>query len=146
MRAEKHFWSKVNRAGPDECWLWTAATYDGGYGHYWDGEDMMPAHRAAYQYEHDEEPDDVVMHTCDNPACVNPAHLVSGTQADNMQDASEKDRCGKPDSKLTEDDVREIRNKYEAGGVTYPELASEYGVHKTTIGWIVRRESWTHVD
>jgi len=150
MRDESEFWNKVDRQGPEDCWMWQAATYDGGYGHYWNGSDMMPAHQAAYFYEHGEKPDDIIMHLCDEPGCVNPSHLAAGDQEENMSDASNKGRMANgeshPDAELTEDDVRKIRKKYKAGGVTYSELAEEYDVHETTIGWIVRRKSWQHVD
>ncbi|ATN90877.1 HNH endonuclease [Gordonia phage Lysidious] len=88
----------------------------------------------------------VVRHRCDNPPCINPAHLIVGDQLDNVRDAVERNRHAHGEThgraKLTEADVRAIRS---ARGMTYPELAAQYGVTRYTIGRIVRRERWAGV-
>lgn len=48
-------------------------------------------------------------------------------------------------SRLTENDVLNLRKRYEQGGVTQYQLADEYGVHQTTINLIVRRKKWKHI-
>ena len=87
-----------------------------------------------------------VCHHCDNPACVNPIHLFLGTPADNIADAVSKGRIHKGErcwqAKLTEEQVRSIRVRYVAGGVTQQELADEYGVSQTAVGLIVRHKNW----
>ena len=95
----------------------------------------------------------MVLHKCDNPACVNPEHLYLGDNEQNMADASERGSLGKgrspgesnAKSKLTEQEVLEIRAKYE-DGATQAELAEEYDVSRPNVGKIVRREAWTHLD
>ena len=88
----------------------------------------------------------VVRHTCDNPQCVNPAHLVLGTQQDNIRDKVERDRQQKgeavPNSKLTAERVLAIRARVRDD---YATLATEFGVSKQTICDIMARRSWRHV-
>lgn len=88
----------------------------------------------------------VVRHTCDNLHCVNPAHLVLGTQAENMQDKVERGRQqkeeGVPSAKLTSEAVMQIRARTRDD---YATLATEFGVSKQTICDIMARRSWRHV-
>lgn len=83
----------------DGCWLWQAGSYPRGYGMVNLGRDVRGkqfttyAHRVAYVLANGPiEPGQVVMHTCDVPACVNPAHLVLGSQGDNIRDCFAKGR------------------------------------------------------
>ena len=94
------FHTKYQKA--DGCWLWQAGKYPRGYGMVNVGRDRLGfqftsyAHRVAYVLAHGDIPEGgVVMHSCDVPACVNPAHLKLGTQADNLRDASLKGRLPK---------------------------------------------------
>lgn len=88
-----------------------------------------------------------VMHTCDNPGCINPAHLKLGTHADNMQDKKNKGRAPRGEdagrSKLTEKQVIEIRGL--AAIIQYRLLAAQYGVSVPTIKDIVSRKIWKHI-
>lgn len=78
-----------------ECNIWTGAKQTNGYGAAW-FKKQVTAHRAMYELTHGPlDPGLVVMHTCDNPACINPAHLVTGTQIDNMIDRDNKLRGAK---------------------------------------------------
>lgn len=97
MSIEDRWWQKVAEAGPDECWLWTASTDKNGYGRFQeptpDGQRHIRAHRWAYLHFVGPIPDGlVVMHRCDNPPCVNPAHLTIGTLIDNNADKVAKGR------------------------------------------------------
>ena len=93
----------------------------------------------------------IVRHTCDNPRCINPEHLVLGTQLDNIRDRTERNRQAKGEqqglSKLTAAQVLDIRERYvpKSKDSNQRALAKLYGVTHTTIGRIVRGEYWKHV-
>jgi Autographiviridae HNH endonuclease len=84
----------------------------------------------------------VVMHSCDNPSCVNPDHLSIGSQRANIVDSMLKGRY----RKLGPDEVREIRDRYAAGDVLQRELADEFGVSQRAISMIVLRQKWEVVS
>lgn len=90
-----------------------------------------------------------VCHFCDNPPCVNPAHLFIGTRSENMHDAGRKgsmrrDTRGMNNgrAKLTPDTVEDIRTKY-AAGISQDRLAALFGIGQTQVSRIVRREHWS---
>ncbi|MBK7086996.1 MAG: HNH endonuclease [Flavobacteriales bacterium] len=99
----------------DGCWLWHGTKHAYGYGVFLlPGDVPVRAHRYAYERVHGPIPDGlVVMHSCDNPPCVNPAHLSLGTRDDNNRDMSQKrrNRSGATHhwTKLTDEQVQEIR-------------------------------------
>jgi hypothetical protein len=108
------------------------------------------AHRVAYMEHFGPIPEGkVVMHTCDNPACVNPEHLKVGTQADNIADKVKKGRQAKGtligSAKLNEKQVSEIRDLYAKGGETHQSLAKVFGVSRSLITAILNRKWWAHV-
>ena len=153
---EARYWAKVDRRGPDECWLWTGKTGKG-YGQIWLGYNanrgvvMGWAHRVAWELAHGASPGEMhVRHKCDNPPCQNPAHLELGTHLDNMRDMVERQRYttvygshhGK--SKLTEDDIRTIRAMFRAGQ-NQRAIGRHFGVTSANIGYIVNGVTWKHV-
>lgn len=81
----ERFWSKVDKSG--DCWLWTAAKYSNGYGHFGiDAERGAIAHRYAWEQIVGPIPSDLVLdHTCHERACVNPAHLRHATIKQNIE-------------------------------------------------------------
>lgn len=149
-----YFWSKVDVLGPSDCWLWRAALAGSGYGIYASGrlgKRRVYAHRYAYELTHGAIPEGMFcLHKCDNPQCVNPAHLDIGTCADNLQDMVSKGRSSRGErrwcAKLTVESVREIRERYAKGSVSFVALANQYGVTSGAVQMAVKRVTWRHVE
>lgn len=145
------FWPKVDRRGPDDCWEWIAARQPNGYGKLSiNGKEWEYAHRIAFHLLCDEELDGrIVMHDCDNKACVNPAHLSAGSHSENTSDAVERQGMNQGErngqTKLTEDKVREMRRLYAKTDVTTYDLADRYGVSQDAAACAIRGDTWGHV-
>jgi len=128
------------------CWLWRGSRHGKGYGHFRVGGDIHKAHRIAYEIFRGSVSDGLlVCHACDNPACVNPAHLWLGTNDENLDDRQRKHRQahGERHSRavLTESDVLAIRGAVEPIVV----LAERYGVTLSTIRHAKLGLSWKHL-
>jgi hypothetical protein len=127
------------RADLPPCWIWTGARRPDGYGQLKVRGRTFAAHRLAWQWENGRDPGDaMVLHSCDNRACVNPAHLRLGTNADNMRDMVERSRGG---IALAAEEVVHIIMSPASGA----SLARFYGVTSTTIYLIRRRRKWQHL-
>jgi len=133
-----------------DCWLWTGFRNAQGYGEFHFRGHARGAHRVAYRLFVGEIPrGHFVCHHCDVPACVNPSHLFTGTQKDNMRDAAGKGRIvvprlrGErvPGAKLTPQLVRYVRES----PLGCRKLAKELGVCKTSIKNIRTGKTWAHV-
>lgn len=137
---EQRFWSKVVKQGPDECWIWTGQLVGSeGYGRIC----RTPAHRVSYELFVGPVPASInVLHHCDNPPCVNPAHLFLGTHADNMADMTSK---GRQRSKLTAAQIPAIR-RAAAEGITQEDIAKSHGVTQATISRIISGAQWAYVS
>lgn len=91
---DDRFWEKVDISGADDCWAWLGATLTSGYGSFHLKGKSCTAHRLAYILTVGEIADGLhIRHKCDNPICCNPAHLETGTHADNMRDMAERGRA-----------------------------------------------------
>ena len=135
------------------CDIYKGAKDKNGYG--WQRKHgQRKAHRAAWVEHNGSIPCGMwVLHTCDNPSCVNPDHLFLGTAKDNSDDMRAKGRENypghslpgelNPNRKLTQEQVDYIRSVYKWG--MGPKLAKEFGVHPFTINRIVRGEKWREV-
>lgn len=154
----ERFWSHVD-CDSGWCWEWTGSRNAFGYGCFMPSGagQLVLAHRYSWSLASGRDPGDAkVLHACDNPACVRPAHLFLGTIADNSADMIAKGRARHPrgsenhESKLTETQVTEIRRIYRRGrkntpGPHAPELAERYDVSVALIYDIVKRRTWRHV-
>lgn len=152
----ERFWRNVEKGAEDECWLWTGLATEDGYGRISVDGAYMGAHRFSYELHREAIPvGKQACHSCDNPPCVNPAHLWLGTQAENMRDMARKGRANltpamvgekHTNAKLNRDEVIAIRRLKREKGLTHAELANMYGVCFQLISKIVLRKAWTHVE
>lgn len=157
-RTEDRFWSNVDKsAGDDGCWNWTRAKF-----HYGHGATTVVcgklakqfhAHRLAWAYVHNEPVADnrdgkFLLHSCDNPSCVNPKHLRFGTQKENMQDRVDRGRSGKgesnPRNKITEATAIHILHLFRSG-VKTKAIVEQTGVSKRAVQHIIYRTGWKHL-
>jgi hypothetical protein len=148
MQMSDRFWSKVDKTG--QCWLWRSAIGGSGYGFFWIGGAKRSeyAHRLAWMSANGKVTIPVgmvIMHSCDNKLCVNPAHLSLGTPIDNKQDSVRKGRHAHGETnlgggKLSRADADRIRSLM--GVVTSPALAREYAVNKSTVLAIWHGKIW----
>lgn len=95
------FWAKVDIKGPAECWEWTGSRKPAGYGEIYFGGGPALAHRVSVILDGRDPAGHEVCHACDNPPCVNPAHLFLGSHEDNMRDAAAKGRTRSPGAGAT---------------------------------------------
>lgn len=98
---DERFHEKYQKVPFSGCWLWTGALDTDGYGMIAVGRGPKAAHRISWILHKGEIPlQQHVLHHCDIPCCVNPAHLFLGTHADNMKDGAKKGRIKPPDWRL----------------------------------------------
>jgi hypothetical protein len=93
IATETRFWAKVQKTEAG-CWLWTGCTNHAGYGLFALRHGKLAiAHRYAWTLDGRAIACGMnLCHSCDNPACVNPAHLWLGTQQENIRDCVAKGR------------------------------------------------------
>ena len=141
------FWSKVKVGRPNVCWPWnTTATNEHGYGIFKPrkGEAVVKAHRFAWSLANGPIPADaIIMHSCDNPPCCNPAHLAVGTQADNVADMHGKGRR-EYRSKLTSADLHDIRARC-ADGEPHDSVAADYQITKSYVSMLAAGKRGTSI-
>jgi len=140
------FWEKVNKT--QTCWLWTACKDSWGYGEFRYKGKNIKASRFSYQLHYGKIPKNkFVLHTCDNPSCVNPGHLWLGTQSDNMKDMAIKKRQlykgeDNKNSKLTKVDIEKIRNLYKNTNLTKADIGRLFSISDVHAGRIINNKIW----
>ena len=139
------------------CWLWAGAERSNGYGMINVDGVSKAAHRLVWEVYRGQIPKGsgphgtCVLHHCDTPTCVNPAHLFLGTNRDNVRDRVAKKRSAdargelNPNSKLTDDEVRQIRALLKMGAVQSG-VATFYGVTAALISRIKGGARWAHLE
>ena len=154
---DQRFWRYVQPAS-DGCWHWQGAVNEHGYGvigRAGRGTGLVKAHRLSYEIATGLRlrRDQLVCHHCDNPRCVNPAHLFVGTPRDNVIDMWRKGRgflpprlpgSRNPSAKLDERRIHEVFRLRHQGLTTY-EIADVFAMSKTAICAVLNRKTWRHV-
>ena len=148
------FWERVEAQtiiDDNGCHIFTGSKDDCGYGRIHKDKKLVRVHRVVYEKIHGWIAKGlVIMHSCDNPACINPEHLSSGTHTDNMQDMSKKNRkyvhigSSHGMAKLTETDIPIIRKRL-FNGDTCISIAKDYEVSEGMIRHIKNNRAWRHV-
>jgi hypothetical protein len=146
----ERFWPKVVKS--DGCWEWSGAINPFGYGLFQIGHGdphYRGAHRVSWQMHNGPIPDGkLVCHHCDNRRCVRPDHLFLGTIQDNIRDRDAKARQARGErsasSKLTKDQVVEIRHRHRAGA-KIRDLAIEFRMSYPAISDITGGRKWRHL-
>ena len=162
MTTEQRFWAKVKKT--PHCWVWTASKRHKGYGAFCyrvDGKIRQDrAHRYSWLIHKGQIPAGLcVLHTCDNPACVNPSHLFLGTKAENNTDMRSKGRNvaagGKTpiplckykrgvdhyNCKLSPQLVCEIKS-WRAKGLSFSQLSHMFGIAPSHAWRITKGKQW----
>lgn len=146
---EDRFWAYVQKGNPDECWLWNGTVRNNGYGAVNFQYKAYAAHRVSYFIANGRWPSQCVLHSCDNPPCVNPAHLRDGSIKENVQDAL--DRGQHPigerthNALLKNSDIKEIWRMIWAG-MNNTEIAQHFPVTRDTISLIRCGKRWKQVS
>jgi len=146
---QKRFWVKVNKCSLDECWNWLAYLDKDGYGYFNVNLASRKAHRVAYVLAHGGlKTSLLVCHSCDNPSCVNPAHLWAGTSRQNIDDMVIKSRSLigtiNPKAKLTKTKVRHIL-KLSQKGMFATVITKIIGCNRRTVSNILTGKQWSSV-
>ena len=141
--------------GPDACWPWKGTRDRDGYGKVWcEGRTWRATHLAMTVAGRPVPEGMWALHRCDNPPCVNPAHLFAGTHRDNMIDAASKGRCASPSpqaraasratkAKFTDSQVLEMRAMWDSG-LFATAIARKFGADNRTV-WYCLHTGWKHL-
>jgi len=146
--------SRIEFDWSTECWNWTMYRNEDGYGRLsWNGR-LRSAHRLSkYLYgeitwKQFKDKSLVLMHTCDNPPCINPYHLKIGTQLENIADRVKKGRCARGEkkwsSKMKDPDVILLRELWDLR-YSAEELSEIFNIAVPTVKQIAYRQKWKHL-
>ncbi len=146
---EERFWSKVIvTANAERCWEWQGSIVSGGYGGASYKNKSIRAHVLAWYFTYRKFPTKFLLHSCDNPPCVNPNHLREGTHQQNMDDAVKRNRFPKGEAsylaKLTNEKVIQIRELLKTK-ITQTAIALQFGIDQSTVSYIKSGRNWRHV-
>lgn len=155
----KRFWNYVDRKSNSECWNWKAGKFKNGYGQFRLLSKKIRAHRLSYSLTFGQIPEHLIIrHTCDNPKCVNPRHLITGTHKQNADDRRDRFRTAygvtknksmpgekNPAAKLTKADVECILLLIK-NGINCKIIAAQYMVCLTTIRNIRDKKTWQQIQ
>lgn len=152
-RIEFHGWDEVSGPLKTPCWVYRKGhSSRNGYGSVrFEGKTHM-AHRVSYLHFYGAIPENLLIrHACDNPPCINPKHLSTGTVKDNTRDMLERGRHVPPRGEmngnaiLTDELVWDILDRRVETDLSYVGLAEEFGMSMSMIAFICQGKRWVHV-
>jgi hypothetical protein len=151
LKRTRPFWEWVDKSGgPDACWPWTGQRNPDGYGKVTVTRRSLRAHRRAYELATGVEPGaQWVLHSCDNPPCCNPAHLLLGDHALNVAHRTQRGRNRPPkgaangQAKLTDAQARLIYQRRIAGE-SRKSIAADFGIDPSLVTYIAQGKVWSH--
>lgn len=131
-----------------DCWIWKGTRMhkkNFNYGVFKVYGKQTLAHRVSYALYKEEIPDGMfVLHSCDNPPCVNPNHLRIGTIKDNNRDRSIRGRS--PLEKLTRDEVKEIRESLANKSLNNKQISKKYNISYSYVSSIKHYRVWKDIS
>lgn len=147
---KRRFYNGKFRKHASGCWVWTAFRNRDGYGAIGKGgrnSGYHLAHRASWMIHRGRIPKGLlVLHSCDNPACVNPAHLHLGTASQNSLEMAQRNRQAQGEqtrrNRLTWEQVRNIRRLLKTKLLNHVQIARAYEVRRETIWEIAHQKTW----
>jgi predicted XRE-type DNA-binding protein len=148
LKTAEEWFSEKYSVQSTGCWEWESGR---GYPMFWVGDGYQKAGRYIWEKTHGVRlsSKQFVCHRCDNPRCVNVAHLFIGSQDDNMKDMASKNRrkgrCKGADNgrtKITKEIAEEIKSLYSAGSVSQQNIADKFSISQPHVSEIIRGVSW----
>jgi hypothetical protein len=133
-----------------DCLEWTMGRMSNGYGFTLINKKLTKTHRLALILEGVDVTDKMVLHSCDNKVCCNPAHLRVGTHQENMDDMKKRNRQNSirgskcHSASTDEETVKEIRRLYD-NGTSQAQIRKDFGLGANAVFKIVHRKTWTHI-
>lgn len=148
MTLEERFITKIHKTA--SCWNWIAGKGWNGYGRFKFQGKMIKAHRFSYLLYIGDIPENMlILHSCNNRACVNPEHLLLGNHTQNMQHRQESNRQVQGEkhhqAKLTDKKVKEIRKLYSSQKISQKKLSEKYNIGTTQISRIINNQNWRNL-
>ena len=152
---EARFWAKVSIADAADCWEWQAHLNNRGYGQFNIGSNrLVLAHRFSYQLAHGDFPESLdVLHSCDNPKCVNHNHLFLGDAKMNVADMMAKGRARMVNptfgsknnlAKINEQIALQVKSLH-AAGLKAAEIGKQLNLTYSIAYSICKGKTWKHV-
>lgn len=156
MSLNASFIAKIDKAGPNGCWLWRGGKSSAGYGQVWLGKRPTRTHVLVHRHVFECLVGPIpagmlICHTCDNPPCCNPDHLFVGDKRANARDMVRKQRdrprrgALSPRAKLTDMQVVAMRFQRGEHGTSYEKLAQQFGVGHSVVQRICVGKVWRHL-
>ena len=148
---EQKFWDRVKCGNAEVCWPWQGPLSWNGYGRVWTDDKRERSHRVAYLLSGigDLDSGKFCLHTCDNRACCNPAHLFAGTQKENIRDCIDKGRFAVGErngrARLARPDILKIVELHSSG-MTKAAIARRFKVSESNVRHIVKGDGWKSVE